>query len=596
MKGGGGGGGGGQVVHLLDLSNPKGEALRGIWTAAPTGLNGRTPPPQPGLKDDDRMPVFELNYTPPEEYDFEIEFSRNGGSVAQVLSSGGASFVHEYQDYGTNSRAGFSQIDNKTINSPNEGNAPITPIPRDGSHHVSVVEVRRNSVRSLLDGKQVLRWTGDFSRLSVPTGFRLSSVNGHLGLASWSGDVTFYRADVREISGAGQFTTAPALAATGGGGKMSATEVKPLIEWLEPLKGFMTVQVGSINRKVTTVAELPASFDRVVEVDVPGGNNRPGNFRVPADLMSMIKSYKEMKRIALRQCQLRTADLAPVLKDKPLLTNLGLGGNHIDDGIIESMQQLPLLESVDLSYNKEFTGRGFEKLAGLSKIFNMQVNDTSLSDEGVAGLAKLPGVKYFSLNNTKVTDAGLSALPPMPQFDNIAVRFTNVTVRGLLALRTSPKLRRIELGFGRGINDIGELVALKEFPNLQELVIDTGGQNEKQYLAQLARLGELAPLPMLKRLEQWGAPSLKGPPLGGLDQLPNLEHLGLNVAFTDDDVALLKPLKRLRIMRLNGSQFTENGALKLTPLASLQEINRKAFTEEGLKAFKQYRPEVRIVE
>jgi hypothetical protein len=157
-------------------------------------------------------------------------------------------------------------------------------------------------------------------------------------------------------------------------------------------------------------------------------------------------------------------------------------------------------------------------------------------------------------------------------------------------------MRRIELGLGRGIKDISELVALKDLPNLQELVIDFGGPNEKENIAQAARLGELAPLPFLKRLETWGNYAVKGPPPGGLDKLPKLEWLQFNSAFNDEDVDLLKPLKLLRYLRLNGAHLTETGALKLTPFASLQDVNRTAFTEAGLKAFKQYRPDVKINE
>jgi hypothetical protein len=237
-----------------------------------------------------------------------------------------------------------------------------------------------------------------------------------------------------------------------------------------------------------------------------------------------------------------------------------------------------------------------EKLSGLGKLSNIVVNDSSLSDAGLAGLAKLPGIKYLSLTNTKVTDAGLSALPPMSQLETVAVRFTNVSVPALQSLRSSPKLRRIETSLGRGIKDMGEYAALKDFPNLQELVIDFAGPNEKENIAQMTRLAELAPLPLLKRLELSGPLAIQGPPPGGLDQIPKLEFLLINPSFTEDDIALLKPLKKLLYLRLNGAKFTENAALKLTPLASLREINRKAFTDAGLKAFKQYRPDVRIVE
>jgi hypothetical protein len=303
-----------------------------------------------------------------------------------------------------------------------------------------------------------------------------------------------------------------------------------------------------------------------------------------------------MKRIALRSCQLRAADIIPVLKDKPLLTNLGIGGNHIDDSIIETMAKLPLLEAVDISNNKEFTGRGLENLSGLSNLTNIVVNDSSLSDQGLSGLSKLKGIKYLPLTNTKVTDAGLSALPSMPWLETCSVRYTTVSVRGLQALRSSPKLRHIEFGLSLGIKDVGELAALKDFPNLQEIVVDMGGPKEKENIAQMARLGELAALPLLKRVEVWCNYRVKAPPPAGLDLIPNLEFLQLNSAFTDDDVALLKPLKQLRYLRLNGADLTENGALKLVAVSGLREINAKAFTPEGLKAFKGYRPDVRIID
>jgi hypothetical protein len=82
----------------------------------------------------------------------------------------------------------------------------LVAAPDDNSRHVVTVQVRRDMVRSLLDGKEVAVFHGDVSRLALPKPLRLGGDAGHLGIASRGGEVVFHRATVREISGPGKFT------------------------------------------------------------------------------------------------------------------------------------------------------------------------------------------------------------------------------------------------------------------------------------------------------------------------------------------------------------------------------------------------------
>ncbi len=194
-------------VELLGDTAPPGSALVGTWLRVDSGLQCTGPPPRPGYRDDRRVRMYELPYAPPQEYDFEVEFTRASGSVMQVLTGNGGTFLHELRPArrdGTPVRSGLHGLDGERLDSQVDGYA-LVPAPPDEKRHVLTVQVRRGGVRSLLDGVELLRWNGDMARLGLPERMRLGDAHGHLGLASAGGDVIFHRATVREITGTGAF-------------------------------------------------------------------------------------------------------------------------------------------------------------------------------------------------------------------------------------------------------------------------------------------------------------------------------------------------------------------------------------------------------
>jgi serine/threonine protein kinase len=197
------------IVELLNLADMKGQPLTGSWTTTATGLQCEAWPIRPGIKEEDRLCVFDLHYSPPAEYDFEVEFTRESGSVLHVLSEEGSTFVHELRPGrgdGAPVRAGFNGTNGSGLDKPNLGYAVVPPIRYEGSRHVLTLQVRRNGVRSLLDGKEIVDWQGDLATLALPERFRLGGTHANLGIGSRGGQIIFHRASVREISGPGSMT------------------------------------------------------------------------------------------------------------------------------------------------------------------------------------------------------------------------------------------------------------------------------------------------------------------------------------------------------------------------------------------------------
>jgi serine/threonine protein kinase len=203
----------GRRVELIDSASPRGAPIAGIWTADVEGLHCTALPMRSAAREDERMRIYDLHYSPPGEYDFEIEFTRHSGSLVHVLSAGGHTFIHELKparDQESSARSGLNGLDGTRLETAIDGYALVTAPPPDGTRHVVTVQVRHDQVRSLLDGVEIVRWQGDLSRLALPDNLRLGGAEAHLGLACRGGEITFHRATVREVSGTGVFSLTPA--------------------------------------------------------------------------------------------------------------------------------------------------------------------------------------------------------------------------------------------------------------------------------------------------------------------------------------------------------------------------------------------------
>jgi serine/threonine protein kinase len=150
--------------------------------------------------------VLQLPYEPAEEYDFEVEFTATGTglNINQYVSAGGKIFAWKLNSHNVDPPLyGFELLDGKFAKDNKEAAVQIPESIVVGQRYRSTVEVRRGALRTLLDGKELVKWSGDFSRFSTEPVTPMKHP-GRIGIGSWRRPVTFHSVRVREVSGKGR--------------------------------------------------------------------------------------------------------------------------------------------------------------------------------------------------------------------------------------------------------------------------------------------------------------------------------------------------------------------------------------------------------
>lgn len=195
----------GRTIDLLALVDVKRDAVLGKWSRSADGLSVAAGDQTTTGKGSFRV---QLPFQPPEEYDFEIEFTAataSGLLIGQILSASSRNFSL-ILDGDLESQpvplAGFEMLDGMSIRKQTETMKPLSEAIQSGRRYRSRVEVRRDSMRAFLDDKEVKSWNGSRSRLSTDEQTRLRD-QLHLGLRT-NRPATFHRIEVREINGTGK--------------------------------------------------------------------------------------------------------------------------------------------------------------------------------------------------------------------------------------------------------------------------------------------------------------------------------------------------------------------------------------------------------
>ena len=172
-------------IDLLPLVDLQRDAGVGTWKRVADGVACENPA---GAN------VLQLPYEPPEEYDFEIDFTTTGSglNVNQYVAAGGRMFAWKLNTHNVAPPLyGFELLDGKFSKDFKEAATQIPEAIKDGQRYRSTVEVRRGSLRTLLDGRELVKWTGDFKRFSMESVTPMKYA-GRIGIGSWRRSVTFH--------------------------------------------------------------------------------------------------------------------------------------------------------------------------------------------------------------------------------------------------------------------------------------------------------------------------------------------------------------------------------------------------------------------
>lgn len=193
-----------KVIDLLPQIDVERDAISGAWTRDGSDLVVKAGPiTEAGTT------RLQLPYVPPEEYDFEIEFTSEAGinSIQQILSAQGRPFTWQMDvkiEGGV--KSGFNLINKIRVSDRKEGTAMHPHFLAHGRRHVSRLEVRKNGLRAIIDGREIVRWRAGqdgFLALDIAAPEALRD-KLHLGLAAVNRTVRFHRISVREFTGSGQ--------------------------------------------------------------------------------------------------------------------------------------------------------------------------------------------------------------------------------------------------------------------------------------------------------------------------------------------------------------------------------------------------------
>ncbi len=129
-----------------------------------------------------------------------------------------------------------------------------------------------------------------------------------------------------------------------------------------------------------------------------------------------IASLRYLRHLNLGQTDITDAGLIHVAK-LPDLKSLGLFGDRITDNGLRTIEGLTSLESLDLG-GTQVTDAGLASLLALPQLTRVRLAREpdadgaagAITDEGLATLAQIPGLRYLELNNQSITDRGLELL------------------------------------------------------------------------------------------------------------------------------------------------------------------------------------------
>ncbi|MDB5354610.1 MAG: hypothetical protein JWN24_1063 [Phycisphaerales bacterium] len=182
-----------KVVNLLALVDLRKDVVRGSWKLTPDGLAS-----------ENDHPLIRFSYHPPAEYDFHVEYTRQKGSlwVLQAISHNDVSLGWNMKSDGT---CGFEWVNGKNVDDEKNVTRVRLSDTLDKGRHVSVVQVRKNSICAYVDGKLAMKYQTDWTGLH--DGPEYSIGRGLVGLMTYDTPTVFHVAEVVEVTGEGKIVS-----------------------------------------------------------------------------------------------------------------------------------------------------------------------------------------------------------------------------------------------------------------------------------------------------------------------------------------------------------------------------------------------------
>jgi len=176
---------------------------------------------------------------------------------------------------------------------------------------------------------------------------------------------------------------------------------------------------------------------------------------INGDSLRMLKDLN-LKRLNLRGVSLEDG-LQAVSKMRKVM-RLDLGEAMLNDQNIQDLKDMTELRSLNIQ-GTGVTTKGFECLAGLVHLQNLNASNLEITDSALPFILNLP-IFVLDLSATRISDRGVVLIAKMKHLTDLNLSSTAASDQGLAAIATLPFLKNLDLS-GTNVTDKGLPVIAK---------------------------------------------------------------------------------------------------------------------------------------
>ena len=183
----------------------------------------------------------------------------------------------------------------------------------------------------------------------------------------------------------------------------------------------------------------------------------------PIDGLRQLQGMSSLVILDLSRASLTSEDLSR-LPEFPKLIDLRLNGTQVSDTTLVSiLKKYPRLDRLELE-NTDVTDKGVAALGILTELTAVNLDGTKLTDRGLVVLASLPLLSELHVGRTRISDRGLIPLEHCPKLESLSLTGTSVTNEAIAILCRFPNLEELNLDYTQ-VSDEG----LERLPEIRTL-------------------------------------------------------------------------------------------------------------------------------
>ncbi|MFT5325341.1 MAG: hypothetical protein ACI8P0_003209 [Planctomycetaceae bacterium] len=268
-----------------------------------------------------------------------------------------------------------------------------------------------------------------------------------------------------------------------------------------------------------------------------------------------------------------------------------LNETAVTDAGMATVGKVTTLQNVDLR-GCTISNAGLEPLTALSELKALRLSGesgvTSVDDDGMVHVAKMKNLKALLLDFLWISEVGLEQLAGLDKLEELYLAKTLVGDDALAMMSQFPRLKKLRISQCQFEN--AGLAHLTKVTTLEDLDLSENNSIND------AGMPHLSGLTKLKRLNLWRT-YVGDPGVESLAGLTAMEWLNLdNSQISDDCLKHLSGMSKLSFLHLGSTLVSDAGLPALNGLSSLKDlkVTRTAVTEEGIAELKKSLPDTEI--